>query len=206
MSKRIDIPKRLIYTCNCGSVDKAHLRDPQAREYVGAKNLWKQIKRETGISEGHFPNGDKGFVTLYKQDMGSSLIKVGKITREYLVKYGLSETKKKSIALTIFQEVSVAFEKNQAGFPWSFISDSGFSQEDLVSNLLGFYLAVNGYDEMYIMQLCKSVSKEASFEVWDKDGAVGKNKNHECKGTPVFPSVFQTIQPAIKGVDFIEWG
>ena len=37
MSKRIDIPKRLIYTCNCGWVDKAHLRDPQSREYVGQK-------------------------------------------------------------------------------------------------------------------------------------------------------------------------
>jgi hypothetical protein len=69
---------------------------------------------------------------------------------------------------------------------------------------------------MYIMQLCKPVSKEASFEVWDRGGGVGKNKNYdwkpifhscsECKGTPIFPSVFQTIQPATKGIDFIEWG
>ncbi|WP_133510062.1 hypothetical protein [Candidatus Thiosymbion oneisti] len=45
MSNRDDIKsKRLIYTCNCGWIDLGHVKDDAKYEFVGVKNLWKQIR------------------------------------------------------------------------------------------------------------------------------------------------------------------
>jgi len=35
--------EKLIYTCNCGWIDLGHINDTSEREFVGPKNLWKQI-------------------------------------------------------------------------------------------------------------------------------------------------------------------
>ena len=43
-------------------------------------------------------------------------------------------------------EVSLDFERFQEdSILWSWFTDSGFSAEDLTSNLIGFYRAVEGY-------------------------------------------------------------
>src|SRR5262249_52361292 len=111
------------------------------------------------------------------------------------IKYGLGLNEKKAIALAIFQEVSLRFETMQGAFPYGiFSSDSSFSQEDLVSNLIGFYRAL--YPKVDFLALCGPVSKEASKKVWKTGGTVGSTKNRsftpslkaceECKGKPMF--------------------
>jgi hypothetical protein len=120
------------------------MEDPSTRAYVGAKNLWKQLdeNERAGTNTGScilpmgatiyhysvkelakFPDGSIGYKVMYKQDMGNKYIKTD-ITRSYLVKYGLTLEQKKSVALSIFMEVSKLFEDHQDSFPWSLITDS----------------------------------------------------------------------------------
>lgn len=65
--------------------------------------------------------------------------------RLYSIRKGLTLTRKKEVALRIFMEVSLGFEAMQGSWPYSWVTDSGFSAEDLTSNLIGFYRAVEKY-------------------------------------------------------------
>lgn len=213
MSSRSHIPRRLIYTCNCGWIDLGHLQSVESHRnrYASAAYLWKDILHERGIG---IPGHSDSHLIQYKQSMGRFGL-TQEFAKFYLVKKGLSLSAKRSVALAIFMEVSMGFESLQASM--SLLTDSGFSQEDLVSNLIGFYMVVHGALDW--KNLCKPVSTEASLAVWDANGPVGSHKNkvfqpqfhacEECKSKhhvqlPRFPSTFQSIQPASKGLHFIE--
>jgi hypothetical protein len=136
-------------------------------------------------------------------------------TRKYAVDRVLaSEDEQKSIALAIFLDVSMAFEAYQANWFFRHVTDSGYSVEDLVSNLIGFYRAVNpGVDYIAI---CRPVSKAQALAIWDKYGAVGKTKNKatnpvlfpnplvECGlvRTGRLPPALDKIKPAVIGKKF----
>lgn len=213
MSTRADIGNdRLIYTCNCGWVDKGHADPrPASRPNIGAVALWNQLIQESGRRSRQI--SPPGFQVIYRQDMFKYKISVGD-TGTYFVSFGLTTAQKESVALTIFMQISMKFEEIQGSFPWSMqTADSSFSEEDLVSDLIGFYTAVRpGTD---YMSLCKPVSKEASYRVWDQSGSVGSHKNREfkprfhpcdeCKDTPAFPKELQQIVPASKGAQFRDW-
>jgi hypothetical protein len=81
----------------------------------------------------------------------------------------------------------------------------------LVSNLIGFYKAVEGTDWK---TLCKPISADASIKIWDRDGGVGTHKNntftpkfHSCDECPtsVFPQQYQSIPDIIKGELFLDF-
>lgn len=120
-------------------------------------------------------------------------------------------------------EVSLEFERHQEFFP-KFITDSGFSQEDLVSNLIGFHIAVGTVTKAQVISMARPVSKETALTIWDRHGPVGKNKNRGFK--PVFspdtsiindkscsdgcsgiipraPYFLEKVKPAKKGVLFM---
>jgi hypothetical protein len=122
-------------------------------------------------------------------------------------------------------EVSERFEKFQKLLGLGRLTDSGYSQEDLVSNLIGFYIAVGEVDRLNILKKCHPVSDKSAFSIWDRDGAVGKNKNTdwkpkyaddvyvetdtqckvECANQPkLFPNELQRIKPATKGLWHVE--
>ena len=189
----------LIYTRKCGWIDLGHANPD------GAKNLWHKISDE---------NGEQGDTLdlhriSYQQMMGNKHIKVGSHKR-YDIKKGLNTDKKKSVALAIFLDVSHTFETMQSSWPFRWVTDSGYSAEDLTSNLVGFYRAVNP-DYPYI-QCFLPVSKDLALQIWDKFGAVGTSKNYSttpylypeppAPGGPVcgvLPSVLNTIEPAKQG-------
>ncbi len=104
------------------------------------------------------------------------------------------------------------------------LTESGFSQEDLVSNLIGFYIGIGEIERKTALKLCHPVSAKAAYAVWDRDGSVGSNKNSTwkpliakcCKTSTIseedfvdecasqakmFPKEFQRIKPAKKN----EW-
>lgn len=196
--------KGLVYTCNCGWIDVGHARPTAARE------LWHQLINENdrftqnaieGFKVTAFENGRKFGMTIQEQ------------RQDFLVSLGLSEAQKQRVALSIFQEVSLNFETLQnTGIVGGFVewwSKSSFSEEDLVSNLVGFYRAVKG--ETYDWRnWCKPVSKDASIAVWDKYGPTGNTKNKfftpnfhscdECTATPTFPYVYNEIVGMAKGI------
>jgi len=200
---------RLVYTCNCGWIDTGHANPGKSRRpYIGAVALWEQIEKENGRRS----KDANGFLVQYRQDMRTLIFGVGE-DGMYFVQYGLTRAQKESVALAIFIEISLRFENMQASFPYNLGTDSGFSQEDLVSNLVGFYLAIRpGKD---YMQLCKPVSIEESHKIWERYGSVGSHKNRSftpvlhpcdaCKKKPAFPQELQAIHPAVKGRFYRNW-
>ena len=96
----------------------------------------------------------RSFLISYWQGMGSRAFQVVH-GRLYSIRKGLTLTRKKEVALRIFMEVSLGFEAMQGSWPYSWVTDSGFSAEDLTSNLIGFYRAVEKYSWEQILQACR---------------------------------------------------
>ena len=211
MSNRRHIQNgRLIYTCNCGWIDKGHVGVVNKDPHIGAINLWKQVTTERYTTRDTI-NRKPCFRVHYKQMMSRAGLSTG-VEAAYLVRKGLSLAQKKSIALRIFLDVSHEFEGLQNSYPFRWVTDSGFSQEDLISNVVGFYQAVNNLPSGFVSGACKEVSVQASLDLWDKYLAKGigrlKNYSHahpyyyrcgECSGQPLFPQVFRSITPAKPG-------
>ena len=206
----------IIYTCNCGWLDRGHSYPGSSRPPVGTANLWNSILAERGSAD--TLGGRPAYVMAYRQDAVKKVfgakIYPG-LTKRYVVRRGLSFVDKKRVALAIFQEVSLGFEGMQDSWIARKLTgtDSGFSEEDLVSDLIAFYKTV--YPMIDVDALCKPVSVEASRSVWNANGPVGQNKNKtfkprlhpcaECKDPPMFPLQFQTIVPAPKATLFDDW-
>jgi hypothetical protein len=207
------VDRGLIYTTECGWIDLGHA-NPEGRGFEGARSLWDQVKTKTSYFQSF---QDKTPATVvYMQTMRRFGAGTG-IVRRYKIKRELpSAEEQKSIALAIFMDVSLAFEELQANWFFRHITDSGYSVEDLISNLIGFYRAVNpGTD--YIKS-CNPVSKQQALATWDTYGPVGSMKNRNF--TPILypnplkvcgiaqygrlPQWLDTIKPAMIGVSFEE--
>lgn len=243
----------LIYTCRGGWIDLGHLNPSNSRIEIGAENLWRQLISEGSAltdprceapkytvvahrvahhflkpevcktdSRYKFDDGKTGFEVRHRQDHAGYPLKPGKEGR-YAVKHGLSLEQKKQVALTIFMEISLRFESFQKLL--NPVTDSGYSQEDLVSNLIGFYIGIGEIEKLAALQLCHPTSDKTAYKIWDSEGAVGKNKNSdwqpryaratdrvdtmECRDecalvNKQFPAEFTRIKPAPKGVWFRE--
>ena len=185
MASRLDIEKsRLVYTQEIGWIDRNHALGGDAR------SLWAQL-----LTENTTPYYKDYFLVSYDQLMGKFFIKMG-VTSCWLVKKGLREEDKKSIALSIMFYISTLFETHQGRFLFSGLlgSDSGFSGEDLISNLLGFYSVIEPRD---YWSLIKPVPTETALRIWDHYGPVGKYKNRELR-----PWIFPDPQESPNGVPF----
>lgn len=134
--------------------------------------------------------------------------------RKYAIKIGIDPLQVKSVALAIFMGVSISFESMQSNWLFNKVSTSGFSVEDLVSDLIGFYIAI--YPGEDVIAQCDPVSKEEAFAIWDAYGPVGNNKNYDFNpmffpdpriqcGKPIhgrLPFFLERIRPAIEGDDY----
>lgn len=125
----------------------------------------------------------------------------------WMVKKGTPLHVRHSIALAMMMLTAARFESRQASVPFSWATDSGFSAEDLVSDLLGFYRVIRPMN--YFAQL-KLVSKEEALKRWDYYGEIGIYKNRlfrpllfpdpeKKKGAKPFygelPGFMKSIQP-----------
>ena len=155
--------KGLIYTKKCGWVDLGH-----ANPIGGAANLL------TSLTLNNHGIGNKYYKLPYSQWMQKRGVKVGIIER-YIIKKDLSPRELKSVALSIFMDVSNEFESFQNNWLFRKFTNSGYSAEDLVSDLISFYRAVD--PETDYIQLCEPVPKETALYIWDTYGPVGENKN-----------------------------
>jgi hypothetical protein len=229
----------LLYTCNAGWLDLGHLNPNNLRQEIGATNLWNTIKnegnnssrcfiktrrgiryRDNGECNDKFPDGSEAFQVYYRQDHGGIPGKPGREGR-YLVKKGLTIEQKKMVALSILMEVTIKFENLQEVAGWFGVTDSGYSQEDLVSNLIGFYIATGEVNRMTAIEACHPISDRAARKIWDTEGPVGDSKNKkwspslavntnikdgdksidECAHSKKkFPKIFQKIKPVRKGI------
>lgn len=196
---------------------------------IGYAQLRMALAGCKGRPEFRFKGGKTGYKVTYRQDHGNGSLKqrlYPSVERSYAVKHELTIHQKRSVALAIFQDVSMKFEGKQRFYGgFDFLTDSGFSQEDLVSNLIGFYIGLGLITQNKAMEKLRPVSRDTSERLWKKNGSVGSHENHtfepqiidtiymnetkqlcedECssqsKKLPVF---FTSIIPATAGVDFL---
>ncbi|HCJ7367820.1 TPA: hypothetical protein ONC18_004973 [Enterobacter kobei] len=170
MSKRQDIidgreygsPYGLIYTEVLGWVDLGHAQGTDIRKLL----------RNIDIGES---SGSEYYEVVYSQSMidPTRTMKMGKFI-SWRIKRGRTYSERKSIALAMMMSLARKFEGLQSSFPLSLTTDSGFSGEDLVSDLLGFHRVVsiqNPFD------LLRPVSKADALKRWDYYGKIGSWKN-----------------------------
>ncbi|HAT1513686.1 TPA: hypothetical protein I8W54_002000 [Morganella morganii] len=205
MSKRDDIidgknygrKYGLIYTEVLGWIDLGHAQGNDIRELLRKIDAAESTTSEKSTYDIH-----------YSQSMvdPTRTMKMGKFVT-WRIKRGRSYEERKSIALGMMMSVASKFEALQSSFFVSMVTDSGFSGEDLVSDLLGFYRVVTNLD---LFPMLKPVSKESAIRRWNYYGEIGKWKNETfvpllfpdpaervnpqpVKGT--FPNVMQTVKP-----------
>lgn len=212
MSKRDDIVDGkeaearkygLVYTRKCGWIDLGHANP------ASAADLWRRVQ-----AAGHMCTTRGYFRLSYGQEM-RKLRMSGGVRRTYEISETLKVPEKKAVALSIFLDVSTRFESKQANWFYRWVTDSGFSAEDLVSNLVGFYRAVEP-GRRYVEQ-CEPVSRADALRIWDTFGAVGAMKNYTPSPMlysvdPVanvksamcgqLPDFLNTITPAVVGTLF----
>ena len=152
----------LIYTEVLGWVDLGHAQGTDIRMLL-------ELMRQ-GESSG------KDFYDVrYSQGMTSplKLRRSGKVMT-WRIRRGRPFWEQKSIALAMMMTMARKFEAFQGAFPNNLVTDSGFSGEDLVSDLLGFYRVVSVQNPF--PQL-RPVSKEEALKRWDYYGKIGSWKN-----------------------------
>jgi hypothetical protein len=194
----------LLYTKKVGWIDLGHARPG------GAKKLWNKVRSEpSSWNDEYYVINYSEMMFISKKHMGT--IGGAGVGKEFEIKRNLSLKEKKSVAMAIYFDVSMKFEAFQGICPLPKTRDSSFSGEDLVSNLIGFYRAVEP-GKKYI-EMCEPVSKKKALELWDKYGPIGKYKNHKIRpllfhlGTekPVLgtlPLFLRTIRPAKPGESY----
>lgn len=221
MTERADIEpagglRRLSYTRRCGWVDWGHARP------TAALGLKQQIMSEQGADAAL-----RG-VSLTLENSPAYVLtfgeRMGKVWRGrfygvstdhlWVVARGLSRAVREQAALGIFLAASYEFEQLQSSAPFSWRTNSGFSAEDLTSDLIGFYIAFRGFSMARMRAICGEVSVKESYRIWDTytPHGIGQLKNHHAKpilfptkegvSSPAdvsFPHELMTIRPAPEG-------
>ncbi len=190
MSKRSDIKGSdsahiatygLIYTEVLGWVDLGHAQG------TDIQNLLRDIDSGERL-------GNEYYDVSYSQSMSErvSNIKMGKFIK-WRIKRGRTLLERRSIALAMMVSLTRKFEGLQASFPVRLVTDSGFSGEDLVSNLLGFYRVVSVPKPFGMLRV---VSREKALKRWDHYGKIGGWKNESFR--PLLfpdPDIFPNARP-----------
>ena len=212
------------YTCNCGWINKKHSIEANI-----VRNLITDVKERKG-KRSLLGNGSQ---VTYAQDMTMPTKDIAPewtrhwigdtITVAYTGEYFVSDSlggKDLEVALGIFMDVSIAFETLQGSWPYSkFSGHSSFSEGDLVSNLIAFYMKDGLVTEEQLFRtpqpngqigLCGVLDGAKSAEVLRmQGGALGKSRSwtpifrktppDACCGKPRFPKELQTLKAEPKG-------
>ncbi|WP_435946845.1 hypothetical protein [Dryocola sp. BD586] len=194
-NKAVRNPFGLIYTEVLGWIDLGHAQGTDITILMDK------------INAGESSNQDYYNVT-YSQSMTdpTNTIKMGKFIT-WRIKRGRSYFERQSIALAMMMTLARKFESFQSSFPNNLVTDSGFSGEDLVSDLLGFYRVMSIQNPF---PLLRPVSKAEALKRWDYYGPIGSFKNetflpllfpdpekfpHARPRKGVLPGFMQTIRP-----------
>lgn len=178
----------LIYTEELGWIDLGHARGDDARA------LKAQLDNES--SSRYFDEfGEWYFHVSYHQEMGKKGRILGSnisfhtgVNTQVMVRACLSPEAKARVALTMMYGTAKRFEAWQNSILFNWYTDSGFSAEDLVSDLVGFYRVFGtGPDPLW---LARPVSYESALYIWDSHDPIGIYKN-----TKFSPLLFLTKTP-----------
>lgn len=152
----------LIYTEVLGWVDLGHAQGADIRQLLNNFS-----RGETSGKEYYEVRYSQGMTTPY------SIFRSGKLLT-WRIKHGRPDWEQKSIALAMMMTVARKFEAFQGQFPNNWVTDSSYSGEDLVSDLLGFYRVVSIQNPFSML---RPVSKAEALKRWDYYGKIGSWKN-----------------------------
>ncbi|CAM3605586.1 hypothetical protein RABR111495_02985 [Rahnella bruchi] len=183
MSKRSDITssilgtsrgKGLVYTKVLGWIDMGHARGDDGNKLKKILFEEKGRKYFRELNDWYFPVDYYQEMYLPVHEKSLTNLWAG-IHAPLMVRSCLSSELKKRIALTIIMKAAWRFEALQDTSLINWRTDSGFSCEDLVSDLVGFYrIFGNGIDPLILSQ---PTDIAYSLSIWDHYGPVGSHKN-----------------------------
>ncbi|MFK8257207.1 hypothetical protein ACFL9S_05415 [Erwinia sp. AnSW2-5] len=150
----------LVYSEVLGWIDMGHAQGDDIRSLMHS------------FSSGE-SSGKPYYPVRYEQTMRLYRFATGRFN-VWHIKKGRSLSEQRSIALAMMMNTAVAFENWQSMSFFSWHTDSGFSGEDLISDLFGFYRA--NFSRTYWDEL-KIVSKASALRRWDHYGPIGRYKN-----------------------------
>ncbi len=119
------------YSCDCGWIDWRHASPRTAKQFL--QRVFAEIE-DVPIYSGRYK---AIWVNMGRSGAG--------VSRYAVVRKNLSVQEKKEVALGIFKELAVEFENYQGTSFFGlqeFLRHTSFSEEDLPSNLIGFYVAL----------------------------------------------------------------
>lgn len=169
----------LVYSAVLGWIDLEHASGEDITDCLG------QMARGEA-------SGQPYYLVEYQQTMKYRQVRTGRSSR-WNIKRGRSLSERHSITLALMMETAIAFENWQSMPFFSWYTDSGFSAEDLVSDLLGFYKVVRPQNYWPWLNI---VSKEAALRRWNYYGALGSFKNKGFNPL-LFPDPIDKRQPPL---------
>jgi hypothetical protein len=191
-------PPRYSYSTHCGWIDWDHA------ETDLPATLITRI-REASARLAAVPRGGRaapgatgpGRVVGPRMESRAAGILLSGVTPIAYLRRPLNEAEILRVALSIFMLQSVGFEALQA---WTqLIGQSSFSEEDLPSNMIGFYMNVRRFDRARIEQMCR---------VWNVADSLRRFRGYRFRQNRTFrplslpsggrwPAALATIRPAV---------
>lgn len=193
MTKRTDIEpngngfRALSYTRRCGWIDWGHASPRNARALLA--NIIAEGRSSLELAEARVELVKRpAFLIQHSEAMGAFGFRAESSSYFAIVR-GLSPQEKRSVALSVFLASSIKFEQMQSSPPFSLFIGSGFSAEDLTSNLVGFYAALYHIAGPQLRQICGEVSVKESYRIWDTYLPGGLEALKRRTATPIlFPT------------------
>lgn len=222
MTSRSDIAatpsgwRRVSYTRRCGWVDWGHALPFAAQRLI--RIFAREADPRVPLPRGRLQfESQAAFAVRYGLTSGALGFSIER-AQDYVVRHDMPPPAKWSAALGIFMAASIGLEQYQGSFPIGLISSSSFSDEDLVSNLIGFYAAARGVPLVRMRAICGEVSIKESYRIWDTylPNGLGRLKNRRFQPrlfptkegirSPLdisFPRELSSIRPSPPGRDWI---
>lgn len=183
----------LIYTEELGWVDLGHAQGNDARRLKSKLDQEWHSTYYKEFNDWYFPVSYNQEMIARKNILGMDLSFQTGVFTKIMVRSCLSPFMKARVALTLMYGTAKRFEAWQNSLLFRWYSDSGFSAEDLLSDLVGFYRVFgSGPDPLW---LAKPVSYQTAIQIWDASGSPGKFKNRKFA-----PYLFQKKVPFKYGV------
>ncbi|MBP2326988.1 hypothetical protein JOF56_007373 [Kibdelosporangium banguiense] len=180
--ERADVGSRYDFSTRCGWIDWGH-----ASPGLPA-NLIDRV-RQASNAFGATPQQE--FSTPDMTSTAAGVILSSASVQVRLLR-ALSADEVLQVSLAIFKQLSLAFETQQQ---WTdLIGSSSFSQEDLPSNLIGFYMAARGFTRTALTPICGVVPQEAALTEFDRRHDFRRNRDFTPIGaTEPWPAELSTI-------------
>ena len=172
-------PPRYDFSTNCGWIDWSHATGRLAQ------NLINRVAQASAALKAKGATPEQGDVSTPQMDSREPLfgtILSAASVNARLVRPLNSQAEIDSVALSLFKKLSIVFETQQE---WTqLIGRSSFAQEDLPSNLIGFYRGAKGYSRADINKYCGSVGSAASLQEYDRNSNFVANRSFAPVGAP----------------------